>query len=166
MARPSNALKRFAELYVNGPEHIRGRWDLCANGAGMKEIPDRDDVMVRRMVEEAGGVVVPIDPPEHNPLAGLVDLELAADLGIPWKEIRGQLVQTIRSVATGELKASAAQVAMLKEIIKKAEEQNAEEEEIRSVVVLPTQGSAAEMKIDEKWMKRIQEMETKADAEV
>src|SRR4051812_1513261 len=98
MARPSNALKRFAELYVNGPEHIRGRWDLCANGAGLKEIPNRDDVMVRRMVEEAGGVVVPIDPPERDPLAGLVDLELAADVGIPWKEIRSKLVSTIRSV--------------------------------------------------------------------
>jgi hypothetical protein len=163
MARPSKALQRFVELYVNGPAHVQGQWNVCANAAGMREPPERADPMVRRMVEEAGGVVAESDPPPRTALDPLERVLGRVDEGIPWKVIRADLADVIRSVANGEVQARAAQVAMLKYVIEKAEKEAETEEQVHSVIVLPVVGLNAELRIDEQWMAKIKSMETPAD---
>lgn len=166
MARPSNALREFANLYVNGPVHIRGQWDVCANAAGLLEPPERANPMVRRLVQEAGGVVAATDAPPMVPATPLDLEELFAetDKGIPWKQLRSKLTDVIRSVADGTVRATAAQNSMLQFIIKKAEEEAADEDEVSNVIVLPTQGSNQTFTIDKEWMRKIKSLETPQDA--
>lgn len=173
MARPNRKLEKFVELYCEGSAACRGDWEKSAYGAGMSKPPDRNDPMVQRMIADRGGVTATpemVRPPKVEPpvapLAGLENLPLLAEGGLPWRMMRDALKDVIVSVASGTVKATASQVAMLKEIIKKAEEQAAEEDEVRYVVVLPTQGSGAEMRIDEQWFQKIKAMETPADEQV
>jgi hypothetical protein len=160
MARPSKALLKFAELYVNGPAHVQGQWEVCANAAGMREAPLRSDPMVRRIVMEQGGVVLEQDQPPQKPLDQLEQLLAKHDEGIPWKQIRSKLTEVIEAVANGTVLARASQVSMLQFVIKKAEEAAKDESVVHNVIVLPTQGQAHEMKIDDKWLQKIKDMET------
>lgn len=155
MARPSNAARKFAELYVNGPAHIVGQWEMCANAAGMKEIPSRDDTMIRRLVEELGGVVAPIDAePEIA-----IDLEAlaaaAADGTIPWSEMAKQLTIVMSTIASGKVKASAAQVSIIKHIIAEAKATSATDDTVNNVILLPVQGGGATATLDPVWQARI-----------
>ena len=167
---------KFVELYTSGPKHLKGRWDVCAYAAGLKEPPPRDNsevgVMLRRMVEGLGGLWLPegYDPPAGpTPSAQLAQLEqvLEGDSdgeAIDWKKIRAVLSATIRSIATGEIRGTPSQVAMVKFVTEKAEAQSVQDEITHKVVVLPTQGTGAEMRIDAKWLERLAQLETK-DAE-
>lgn len=175
MPRPSNALREFVRLYTTGPDHLKGQWEKCAVAAGMKYTPKQDDVMVQRMIKAALPALVappvltpvpepaPITPAILGALEGLVGT-LEEEKGIDWKRIRGVLQDTIESIATGEVRPTAAQVAMIKYVTEKAELQAKKDDTVTSVVVLPTQGTGAETVIDEQWMKRIRKLEGPGDA--
>lgn len=166
VARPSKALLRFVELYTNGPDRIKGQWDLCANAAMLPEPPDRNNKTVRMLIERAGGVVLQQDMPP-TPDSNLSKLEQVLTLGeaevIPWRKLKSELTNVIRDIATGVIQARASQVQVLRLIIEKAEQAAAEEEEVHSVVVVPTQGSNAGLTIDEEWMRKIKNMAAAQD---
>lgn len=156
MARPSLALKRFVELYVNGEEHTRGQWEVSANGSGLREMPDPNDPMVQRMIKEAqelGGEKPPVDELE-NLLEGGFE-------GIPWTELKNKLTNVIQSIASGKTQARAAQIQAIQLIIKKAEEEAKESEVVHNVLILPTRGTDATMKVDDEWIAKIMAMEAK-----
>ena len=167
MARPSKALLRFVELYTQGPTHMLGQWDMCANGAGMKEVPLKSDPMVRRMIEEAGGIVLDVDvKPETEVKVDALEAVLGGGFeGIPWAQLRSELTDVIKSIASGTTQARAAQVQAIQLIIKKAEDEAKEQEVVHSVIILPTQGVGAEMVIDEEWIAKIKRMEVKEEEE-
>lgn len=135
---------------------------MCSNAAGMPSIPERSDPIIRRLVKEAGGVVAEIDAPAPteqsvSALEGLLD---ASEAGIiPWEILKAELTNTIRSIAKGETKASPAQLGAIKMILEKANEAAQADDEIRGVVILPVQGSGADMKIDDDWLKRMRALE-------
>lgn len=171
MARPSNNLRKFVELYVDGPMHMRGQWEMCANGAGMTSVPDPNDPMVRRLIETAGGKVpdpnsaVAVPVPADQLAAFEEALAADADGGrVDWKNIRRLLPSVMKAIATGEVRGTPSQVAMVKYIAEKAEAQSEGEDEVHNVVVLPTQGSGADLHIDEEWMQRLRNLETKDEA--
>ena len=162
MGRPSKALERFVQLYVSGPDHIRGQWAKCAYAAGMKEPPTRDDPMVRRKIEAAGGVVAQEDgvTPQHAQLGELERLLSDAETGaIPWRKLRAMLTPIIQSIAEGTVQARTAQVQMLRLIIEKAEKQAAEEEQVHGVVILPVQGTGASMTVDQLYLEKLKQLE-------
>lgn len=165
MARPTKGLAEFVELYVNGPDHLRGQWEACANGAGMKQVPSRDDVMVQRKIEAAGGTIPKVDaPPPQVQQANVLEAVLGGEFeGIPWKQLKGELANVIKSIASGQVQARAAQIQAIRLIIEKAEAEAKEEEVVHSVVVLPTQGTGAQMSIDEEWLRRMMQMEVPKD---
>lgn len=153
----------MAELYVKGPTHVRGRWAVCATGAGFDEPPSQDDPMMRMLIEREGGTVLPDTPdaPKADPISSLID---AKEIGIPWSKLYGRLADVIESIANGTVKASAAQVSMLKEVIKEAKAEQAKDaENVQRVVLLPTQGTAAELQLDPHWRARFAELEAAPD---
>lgn len=162
MARPSKALAKFIDLYVNGPDHLRGQWDMSANAAGMKAVPSRDDVMVQRMVTEAGGGIIPKAdplPPQVQSTEALEAVLSGGFEGIPWKQLKSELTAIIKSIASGQTQARASQIQAIRLIIEKAEAESKDDAVVHSVIVLPTQGSGADMEIDAEWMRRIMAME-------
>jgi hypothetical protein len=182
MARPSNAQRRFAELFVSGPDYVRGQWQQCAVAAGMKDVPPLTDNMLRRLIEAIGGQPPEVpdanlqaakaaaeavaaaaaaakaaEPPADDTPDPIAQLELARELGLPWAEMRNKLKDVIESVANGSVRASAAQVTMLKYIIEQAKADVASNELTLGVVLLPTQGKAATLELDKAAKRRAQE---------
>lgn len=157
MARPSLALKRFVDLYVNGEEHTKGQWEISANGAGLKEPPDPNDPMVQRMIKAAGGLGSVSKPP----VSELEDLLEGGFEGIPWQKLKDKLTNVIQSIASGKTQARAAQIQAIQLIIKKAEEEAKESEVVHNVLILPTRGTDAGMKVDDEWIAKIMAMEVK-----
>lgn len=176
MARPSNAQRKFAELYTAGPEYVRGQWEQCAVAAGMADTPPTDDAMLRRLIEARGGTPPLLEdaglraarelaaaaaaakadqPPEPEPDDDpIAKLEMVRELGLPWAEMRKRLQDVIESVANGSVRATSAQVGMLKYIIEQAKQDAAGEDMALGVVILPTQGSAATLELSPAAKKR------------
>lgn len=155
MARPSNKQRSFVKLYVSGPDGVRGDWLACAKACELDPPPSQDDVMIARLIEAE----VPA-PKVRSPLSDLEKLFKEGERGIPWRDLRAKLVQTIESVADGTVQARAAQVSMLRLIIEKAEQQGKQEDSVHSIVVLPHQGEKAEMGIDAEWLAKLKSLET------
>jgi len=162
MPRPSNTLRRAVTLYVNGPQHLRGDWLKCSIAAGAQvELPRNEQAV--SLVRKAGGELELAPEPEPEPeqaaqpdAPDIGSLVVAAtEGGIPWTELRDKLADTIRSVANGTVKASAAQVSMLKFVIEQAEKQAAQDDATSNVIVLPTQGEWGETRIDDKWRRAL-----------
>jgi hypothetical protein len=160
MARPSKKQLDMAKLYVQGPAHVKGRWAVCATAAGFDEPPAVDDEMMRMLIEREGGNVLPDAPDaaqKYDPISSLMD---AKEIGIPWTKLYGRLADVIESLANGSVKASAAQVSMLKEVIKEAKAEMAKEASgATHVVLLPTLGSGADVHLDPQWRARIAALE-------
>lgn len=162
MARPSNKQRRLAELYVSGPEYLRGDWTRCSVAAGFEEPPARDDAIMVNLVAALGGTITAEDanaePPEFEPAepaeapaadSVIGELFQAREKGIPWSQMQSKLSDVIESVANGTVRATAAQVSMLKFIIAEAKaDAAAAEANARYVLILPTQGIGPAMRID------------------
>lgn len=77
-----------------------------------------------------------------TPLDGLGNLLASAQTDEDWKKLAGILAPTIEAIAKGELKATAAQAAMLKEVLARAYGKVTKSQEDAKgpigVVVLPT----------------------------
>lgn len=137
---------------------------MCSVAAGMKEAPPQDDVIMQGLVEALGGIIVP-DAPESrpDPISALMS---AKEIGIPWTALYTRLADVIESVAMGTVHTTASQVSMLKEVIKEAKAEMAKEaDNVQHVVLLPSQGSGAEVKLDPQWRARIAALEAAPIAE-
>lgn len=169
MGRPSEVQRRFANLFVSGPSAIRGRWEECSVAAGMVEPPLLETKVLRTLIEKLGGTPPPLpdaslaaalaladarreergEPtPDVDALDPVAALAAAAELGLPWAEMRDSLQTVIQSIAKGTVKASTAQVAMLKYIVEQAKETALGQEASLGVVLLPVQGAGATMQLD------------------
>lgn len=190
MAPPRKALQKFVQLYTAGPEFIRGDWAKCSVAAGLKTPPDRDEPLVCRLIDEARAKMKPPPEPEpepepiaepepqpepepepepaepvapvDDPLAGL---EIATEAGIPWTELKSRLTRVIEGVAKGEVKATAAQVSMIKEILAQSKEEAAASQRgARGVILLPVQGAGEGARLDEQMRQQIRANEqTRSD---
>lgn len=94
------------------------------------------------------------DAEELDPIAALA---AAADLGLPWAQMRDKLQDVILSVANGTVRATAAQVSMLKYIVEQAKADASSSERILGVVLLPTQDTGANMRLQPAMRKRAEE---------
>jgi hypothetical protein len=162
MARTSKKQIRMAELYVNGPEFLRGKWEECAIAAGISPTPPIDDPHIRTQVEALGGAM-----PSEQPLGGetetdklLADLLTAKEQGIPWSQLRDKLSAVVESVASGTVRATAAQVSMLKFVVEQAKIEGGTEK-VLNVVLLPTQGVGATLRFEEMARLKVKAHETK-----
>ena len=108
-----------------------------------------------RKKEEPAPEVAP-----ENPLEGL---EIAQAEGIPWTEIKQKLTMVIEGVARGDVKATAAQVSMIKEILAQSKEETAATARgARGVILLPTQGAGPTARLDQQMREQIRAIETKS----
>src|SRR4051812_5152930 len=100
MARPSTKQLKMAEMYVNGPAHVKGRWAVCASIAGFDEPPPQSDATLRMLIEREGGIVVPEadEPDKPTPISALMD---AKEIGIPWTLLYKSLADVIQSISNG-----------------------------------------------------------------
>ena len=161
MARPSNQQRKMAELYVNGPDHVKHRWDVCAQAAGLDPAPSRDDPTMRTLIDKLGGAVLPDAPDIVDPLEKVFAM---SEAGVPWVQMRGAVQQVMAEIATGKRKSTASQVAMINTILKKAEEMEASEAESRHhVILLPVQGEGPTLQFDPEYRARIKSLEADAD---
>ena len=148
MARPSNKQRRMAELYVNGPPGVKGEWATCAVAAGLDPCPPTDDPTLVMLIGKLGGTAPLSDPaPEEGP-DFIADLLTAKEQGIPWSALRDKLSAVVESVAKGEVRATAAQVSMLKYILEEAKN-TGETDKALNVVLLPVQGAGATLRFEE-----------------
>ena len=146
MARPSNKQRRMAELYVSGPEFLKGKWEECAIAAGLSPSPPQDDPTLVMLIEKAGGTPPGREPPAAEDL--LAELLTANEGGIPWSAMRDKLTDVMASVANGTVRATAAQVSMLKYIVEQAKDQGTTDK-VLNVVLLPVQGAGATLRFEE-----------------
>jgi hypothetical protein len=164
--RTSNKQKRMAELYVKGPEFLRGDWEKCAIAAGLDPTPATDEPHVCNAIRDLGGRVPGDAEPELDTGLGtqLDALSTAADAGIPWAQLRDDLTAVIRSVAKGDVRATAAQVSMLKHVIAEAKAEEAGgSDKARNVVILPTQGAGATLTFEQAARAQVAAIEAPAD---
>lgn len=177
MARPSKALLKFVELYVMGPAALRGGWTRCSIAAGMTEEPNRLDPMVRRLIQESGGVVISAEDEakllaereaemlavasEPPTVDAMIDsLTIAREAGVPWTDLRKRLSMAIEGIAKGEVRATAAQVSMIKTVLEEAKKEAADVERgARSVILLPVQGEAETVQLDETLRQKVEATE-------
>lgn len=154
--RTSNKQKRMAELWVKGPDYLKGDWERCAIAAGIDPTPATDEPHICTQIRALGGFPpgeVPPEPaePESDPLSTQLDvLSAAGDAGIPWAQLRDDLTNVIRGVAKGDVRATAAQVSMLKHVLAEAKAADAgERDNTRNVVLLPVQGAGASLTFEQ-----------------
>jgi len=74
MARPSIKKKRFASLYVHGPE--RGNWAKTSELAGYKDPPSINDAELRDLIAREGGTV----PEEFEPVSNHHRIEVPEEV--------------------------------------------------------------------------------------
>ena len=163
--RTSNKQKRMAELYVKGPEFLRGDWEKCAVAAGIDPTPATDEPHVCNAIRDLGGYPPGEEAPPDTGLGTQLDaLSTAAEAGIPWAQLRDDLTAVIRSVAKGEVRATAAQVSMLKHVIAEAKAEEAGgSDKARNVVILPTQGAGATLTFEQVARAQVKALEATVD---
>lgn len=130
--------------------------------------------MARKKKEAPVFDLAPEPAPEPQPEPAPVDdafeaqlgvLMAAEQAGIPWSELRNSLTDVIRAVANGTVRATAAQVSMIKHVIEQAK--TAEQDgkaQVRNVVLLPVQGAGANLTFAEAARARVAALEAKPNA--
>lgn len=155
----------MAELYVNGPKHLQGRWAECAIFAGMAEPPALNDPTMKMLIERKGGTVQEAEPLAPDVSDEIADLVEASETGaIPWKELRKRLAVIMGTIISGKVKASPSQVKLITYINEKAEEADSlDAEGVTHIVLLPTKGEQATLEFDPAWRAKVAKLEA-ADA--
>lgn len=161
MGKPSNKLRRFVALYTDSS--LKGKWAECAVAADLDPAPDPTDAMVRNMIEKAGGEPAPEPTAGEQADDAIAELLAANESGIPWGQLRDKLTDVIGAVATGKTRATAAQVSMLKYIVEQAKEAGANAA-VQNVILLPTQGAGASLRLDELMRLQLREREAKVES--
>lgn len=162
MARPSNKQRRMAELYVNGPAGVQGVWETCALAAGLQPVPAPDDPTMAMLIAKLGGTPPSSEAPPPDETDFITELLTAKEQGIPWSKLRDKLSDVVKSVADGSVRATAAQVSMLKYIMEEAKGQG-ETDKVVNVVLLPVQGAGATLRFEELARLRVAEHQIKDD---
>lgn len=157
--RKQNIPKQFAALYVNGPEGLRGNWEACERQL-KKKISNTQEVR-EAILAEGGSLgdrgemplppkefieILPIDLPEVD-LTKFTDVQEDASQA-EWMKLAKELEPTIKALAKGEVKASAAQTAIIKSILDRAYGRIGQKEQTVSaagVIILPALGERSEM---------------------
>lgn len=163
MARPSNKQRRMAELYVNGPAFVAGKWQESAIAAGLDPTPSQDDPTLAMLITKLGGTPPGQSSPEEGEAPDFIaELLVAKEQGIPWSALRDKLSDVVESVAKGTTRATAAQVSMLKYILEEAKSQGDTDKTV-NVVLLPVQGAGATLRFEELARLQVAEHQAKDD---
>lgn len=155
-SRPKNSGKeqdqqslfvRFAKLYVNGPEGIKGNIAAATEAVGLKVKPNLNDPGMRQLIEAEGGTV------SGTPsVASLLDEAATSEPKTTedWCKLANKLQPVFMDIAVGLVKASAAQASVMKEIVARCHGKIGEKKDDdgeRNVVILPTIGTGSTMLI-------------------
>lgn len=144
--------REFAILYVNGPDGVKGVWEECERRLGRKV--DANAPYVREMVIAEGGFIpdkMPMlpEPPIELDLSKFALAVNEADSDDDWAKLADQIRPTALGIMTGEIKASAAQTALIKTIWDRAygKVSATKEEKIQAsgVIILPALGERSTM---------------------
>lgn len=165
--------KEFANLYVNGPDGLRGNWEAVEEALGRKFTVAE----VRDAIVGEGGAL-PNTMPSTLPTATIeefasLDFEkISTDMANAttqddWKKIAKEIGATALKIMTGEAKGSAAQTSLIKTIWDRAYGKISAKDEEKGVeagiIILPTLGERSNMKLCPRCR---YEMETKYPKEV
>jgi hypothetical protein len=117
--------------------------------------------MVRNMIEDAGGTVVAPAGPARSADDAIAELLTAKEDGVAWAELQGKLTEVIEGIAKGDVKASAAQVSMVKYVLDQAKQaEKGERDGVRNVILLPVQGSGEQLQLDPERRAQLKAAET------
>lgn len=146
---------QFASLYVHGPKGIRGNWEACERQIGKKVSNIQE---VREAILAEGGSLGEVDkmppaPEEFGIGEDVLDLSKYTEVSEDadeneWKKLAKELESTIREVAKGEIKASAAQIAIIKHVLERAYGRIGQKDDsvaAAGVIILPALGERSEM---------------------
>lgn len=139
--------RRFAALYVNGPEHLKGNQEAIEAVLGAKI--DMNDADTKLFIEHEGGpAAAPVlsaaeSGPRTEP-ALAVDVPSADATPDEWKRRADAIMPQLVAIAAGTVKASAAQVSAAKEIVSRAygrvAERDTDKRPAAGILVLPALG--------------------------
>lgn len=150
--------RKFASLFVNGPAGVAGNIASCQE-ITLLGINPADPKLRDAVIAEGGQPTGPVDtlpvPKIKLKLKAPVDLDqVAKEIEKPksedeWQKLAKSLKGTIDDIASGEVKASAAQAAMLKHILDRAygrvSAQANEKRPASGILILPTLGERSNM---------------------
>jgi hypothetical protein len=148
------AAREFATLYVNGPTGLKLDWAAVEHKLGRKFATN--DPLIREAIYAEGGALPDMMPSTIS--AGEVNFKLF-DPSIlredrsesEWLSLAEELEATMMGIAKGDVKASAAQVSILKEILARAHGKIGQQEKKTitpsGVIILPTLGERSAMAI-------------------
>jgi hypothetical protein len=156
----SQKVKRFAELYCNGPEKIKGNWQKCEQIAKVEvaiddaeavaEILTRRGASLLNAEKMARGLSVAEPEPERlNDVDEILDEAPDDDAEkSQWCALAKKLEPVIEEIAEGTVKASAAQAATIRHILDRCygrvQERESDLKPSAGVVVLPMLGTNSE----------------------
>ncbi len=156
--RTAGSFKKLAKLYVNGPEEYRGKWTAAAEAAGFPPgySPDKTSSQAIHYLALERGEIKPKPKAAKAHAVDLTGLELPDPSDTDdskWVALAKRLWPTWVGIASGELRASAAQKAILSDIMTRAHgKAGAERAEDpskldRPVIVLPALGDGKSLTI-------------------
>lgn len=137
----------FANLYVRGPKGLQGEWESCERAIGVEFAIDDPDVR-DAIIKEGGHPESVPKVPDVPELASLPDQLAKADtVSNGWTKLADSLGDTIEAVAKNQVKATAAQIAIIKHILDRAYGRvtaSAQEKLVPAgLLILPTLGERA-----------------------
>ena len=122
----------FAEAFLFGA--TRGDWALSANVAGYAEMPKKDNFYIAEALEKLKDRAEKVEIVEEiEKVRGKIDWTTAAD----------EIAPIMLQIASGEIKASPAQLRAINEIITRGQGKVVEKQkklEAPAIVILPTLG--------------------------
>ncbi len=145
--RPTTLANRFAELYENGPDDVRGNWIAAQKAAGYKKLRSPDDPALWNLIMEYRKRFQTKPPEAVDEELEALSQALADVANVTDWRVLAELAQPVLAkIAAGKIKASTVQIAALKMILQYAPK-DAGDETASGIVVLPALGSGAEMQI-------------------
>jgi hypothetical protein len=147
--KSQKAAANFANLYVRGPEGIQGDWEACEKAIGKSF--DIDDPEVRDAIIKEGGHPESVPPIPDAPILNELPLQLEKADSVPdgWRKLADSLSGVVEAIAKGEVKATAAQTAIVKHVLDRGYGRVTASTQEKLVpaglLVLPTLGERANM---------------------
>ena len=139
--------KRSVELYESGPDGVRGNWVEAQRAAGYVRIRSSDDPGLWNLIMEyrkrfQAAPPEAVDEELEALSQALVEVADADD----WSVLAERAKPLLAKIASGQIKASNAQIAALKMILQHAPKEAGDGRPL-GVVVLPALGSGADMQM-------------------
>jgi hypothetical protein len=163
--KKSTIARQFAALYVNGPLTLRGDWLACERE--VKQSVDALDSDVREAIVAEGGqlpdqaldakLADSMPEPKNQGTGTTTSLDLSAfDMSKPksnadWLKMAQDLGPVMNGIMLGDIKASAAQTALIKMIMDRAYGKISsvvEEKQVAAgIIILPALGERSEQMV-------------------